>query len=182
MICPESHASLQWSWGLNGGSLQTLCPGGNPGVGLDAGRGRTVSPLERPGSSLGGREELDRGYGAGRLAQEVTIPLPVCHRCLSSIQTAAGRATSTRARGAPTAWATFPRASSRWSASGWVSWHPASPLCPPPCAQASPGRHSPLPRSPCIPSPMASCPGWASAQTAQVRPPREWVGRYWAPG
>ena len=59
-------------------------------------------------------------------------------------------------------WATFPRASSRWSASGWVSWHPASPLCPPPCAQASLGCRSPLPRSPCTPSPMASCPGWAS--------------------
>lgn len=123
------------------------------------------------------------GLAAGPcLVEEGTIvdnPPPIYYRCLSSIPMAAGRATSMRARGARTVWATSPRASSRWSASGWASLRPASPLHPLPCALASPGHRSPLLTTPCTLLRMASSLGWASAQTAQVHPPG---GQHWAPG
>lgn len=92
--------------------------------------------------------------GCSCLVQEMIVLIvtppqhPICHRCLSSIPMAAGRATSMRARGARTVWATSPQASWRWSASGWASSHLASHLLPPPCAQASLGHHSPLPMTP----------------------------------
>lgn len=105
-------------------------------------------------------------------------PFHSCHhnRCLNSTPMAAGRATSMRAKGAQTVLATSPRASSRWSASGWAFLWPASPLHPPLCGQVSPGYHSPQPTIPCHPSPTASSLGWASAQTVQVRPPRRHRG------
>lgn len=102
---------------------------------------------------------------------------PCCHnRCLNSTLMAAGKAISMRAKGAQTVLATSPRALSRWSASGWAYLWPASLLHPPCCGQASPGYHSPRLMMPCHLSPMASSLGWASAQTAQVRPPRKHCG------
>lgn len=105
-------------------------------------------------------------------------PFLPCHhnRCSNSTPMAAGRATSMRAKGAQTVLATSPRASSRWSASGWASLWPASPLPPPLCDQASPGYHNLRLTIPCHLSPTASSLGWASAQTVQVRPPRRHRG------
>lgn len=162
--------------------LWVLCPRGTQGIGLQTGgRGGTVGRARASEASalVGGRSGTTTAgptAEGGRRPLSWSVPLPICPRCLSSIPMAAGRATSMRARGAQTGWATSLRASSRWSANGWACLHPAFPPRPPPCAQASPGWLSPLLMTPCTPLRMASCLGWASAQTAQVCPPRGSAG------